>query len=314
MRVVLSKVHYSELRTKNLDYNLLLLEVLFEKSSNSVNPEMRRAELLGLCQISYDEKYGQISGLGHNTFQRCLNDLEEDMAITIVKSKKPRYTIIKFDIERIKKLINDIKSQQGLYRLDVEVPSQEIEPKAWEQYLGEVASDMIDKNSSHWIYNVNEQSQNAHVITQKCASKIQAILVSSRFGFTLFRDGDFETISSDDLCQLALITSKIASKDLRQPFKLLIDFSGAPQEGKGWGPIWDDILSREIIIHFEVFAESVFKFKFTEADLNNLCTGHLDNLSQPAARCFDIFYDNYLLPYLKIIGSEAIKFSNRFRK
>lgn len=297
------------MRTKNLEYNLLLLEVLLTEYENFGILEIRRGRLLSLCQKSYDKKYGGYCELGTSTFQRCLADIEDEMAIVIVKSKNPRSTKIKLEIQRIKKLVNDIKSQQGLYRLDEkiqsqEIASQEIEPKAWEQYLQQVANASINNFNSPWINDTNEHSKYAHKVAQQCASILTAKLVSSRFGFTLTRQGNSELIDEYDLCQLAIVTSKIASKDLKQPFKLLIDFSGAPQSGQDWGLMWNKELRLEILAHFKIFAEHLFKFRFTKDDLYNLQEGYIDNLSMSARYCFDIFYKNYLLPTLKTIGWE----------
>ena len=68
---------------------------------------------------------------------------------------------------------------------------------------------------------------------------------------------------------------------MKQPFRLLIDFSGAPQTGRDWGPMWNNVLWNKNIIHFQLFAEEVLKFKFNNTDLDNLRRGRLDNLSKP---------------------------------
>jgi len=294
-----------------MEYNLLVLEALLKEYENSRILEIRRGRLLSLCQDKYDEKYHGISELGHSSFRRCLIELEDEMAIKIAKKGK-KYTMIIVNIQKIKKMINDIKAQQGLYRQDVKFTQEEMESKEWEHFFQQLTSAMIDNYNRPWIHHIDEQSQDAHLIAQRCASRIAAILISSRFGFSgsLTKDSSFKSIEKNHLYELVIITSKIASKNLEEPFQLLIDYSGLPRSVEDWGIMSKGDLLRQITVHFELFAERVFKFEFTSDDLYNLRKGYLDKLSKEGGRLFDIFYNNYLLPTLETIGSKNIKFDS----
>jgi plasmid maintenance system killer protein len=297
------------LRTKNIEYNLLVLEVLLEEYVKSGNIELRRFRLLELCKSAYNQTYGDKSELGHSTFNRCVRDLQEEMAIRIKKIGKKHTTII-INPERIRKMVNEMNSKLGFYRQEARLTIEDIESETLEPFFKQLSDAMLKNYSNPWLSNINEKSRDANLIAQKCASKIFAKLISSRFGFTLStNDNSFKSIDKNHLYELGMVASKIASIRLNEPFQLLIDYSGLP-ESDDWGIITTGDLWSILILDFKVFAKRVFKFDLSMDDLNSLIDKRSSSMSKPAVRLFDIFRDGYLLPTLRAMKSRQIKFDN----
>jgi hypothetical protein len=288
---------------------LLVLEVLLEENAKSGNNEFRRFRLLELCESAYNQKYGGKSELGHSTFNRCLQDLQEDMAIRIKKIGK-KQTMIIINPERIRKMVNEMKSKLGFYRQEARLTIEDIESEALEPFFKQLSDAMLKNYSNPWLNNINEQSQDANLIAQSCASKISAKLISSRFGFTLStNDSSFKSIDKNHLYELGMVASKIASIHLYAPFRLLIDYSGIP-ESDDWGVITTGDLWSILVLDFTVFAKRVFKFDLSANDLKSLTDKRPRSMSKPAVRLFDIFRDDYLLPTLRAMKSKHIIIDN----
>lgn len=305
----LDKVQKEQLRTKNIEYNLLVLEVLLDEYEKTGNIELRRFYLLDLCETAYTQKYGGQSELGHSTFKRCLNDLHEDMAIRVEKIGVKKTSII-MNPERIRKLVNEMKSKLGLYRLKTKLSIEDIEPETLEEFFKQMSEAILKNYSNSWLDNIGKQSHYANVIAQKCASEIFAKLISSRFGFTLSVNNDgFTSIDKSHLLELGIVTSEIASNHLYETFQLLIDYSGIP-ESNDWGAITTEDLWGVIIIGFKVFAKRVFKFDLSKHDMKSLVDKRPSSMSKGAIRLFDIFRDGYLLPTLRAMKSKHIRPDN----
>ncbi len=286
---------------------MLVLEILLQYYEQNNSVETKRSILLDKIESVYYEQYNNKSGLGHSTFARILKELEEEMAISIKKIGKKHTTIIVHP-EKIRKMVNDMKSKLGYYRQEVKMTIDDIDPNTLEPFYKQVADAMLDNYNSPWLGRIDEQSQDAHLITQRCASKVLAKLISSRFGFTLrtFDDSSFKSIDKNRLSELAIVSSKIASNHQEQPFRLLVEYSGLPDSGD-WGIITKGDLWDTVVTHFEVFAERVFKFNLSKNDMHYLEDKRPSSMSNAAVRLFDIFRDGYLLPTLRAMKSKQIK-------
>jgi hypothetical protein len=298
------------LRTKNIEYTLLVLRAILKIYENSGSLKIRRGNLLEVCKTAYANKYHGVTDLGHSTFSRCLHDLEEELAIRTKKVGTKNTTLI-INLDKVKKMLNEMNSKLGFYSKEEKLTIEDIESKTLEPFLKQLADAMLENYSNPWLSTIDEQSQDAHLITQRCASKIFAKLFSSRFGFTLstLNDSNFKTIEKNYLYELGIVTSKIASSHLQEPFQLLIDYSGIP-DSNDWGIITEGELWSMVVIHFELFTERVFQFNLSIKDLKSLQNKHPDKMTKAAIRLFDIFRDNYLLPTLRAMSSKNIKFDN----
>jgi hypothetical protein len=305
-----NKVQKELLRTKNIEYNLLILEVLIKEYEKTGNIEFRRFRLFELSESAYAEKYGDKTELGHSTFNRCVRDLHEDMAIRIKKIGK-KHTMIIINPERARKMVNEMKSKLGFYRLEAKLTMEDIESENLEGFFKQVLDAMLKNYSNPWLGNVNVRSQDAHLIAQKCASEMFAKLISSRFGFTLTtNDSSFKSIDKNQLYELGIVVSEIASMHLNEPFQLLIDYSGIP-ESDDWGVITTDELWSVLVLGFKVFARRVFRFELSKADMKSLIDKRPSSMSKESVKLFDIFRDGYLLPTLGAMKSKHIRFDNR---
>ena len=146
------------------------------------------------------------------------------------------------------------------------------------------------------------------IFFNKSLTNHQGAVKFGKFSFTIFslNDSNFISIEKNYLYEVAVTTSKIASTNLQEPFKLLIDYSGVP-ESNDWGVIITGDLWDTIVTHFEFFAERVFKFNLSNNDLHCLRSKRPDSMSSAAVRLFDIFRDDYLLPTLRAMKSKQIK-------
>ena len=305
---MLHKVQKESLRTKNLEYNLLILELLLEYYEKTHAIEIKRSELLDISDTRALKYNKERSSIGHSTFKRVLTEMEQEMVLRVKKIGK-RQKVIAFNIDRVKKMINDIKYKQGFYRPGVKIKAEQLDSTALKELFQQIATSIQGNYHNPWISRLDEKAQYAHLTAERCASKIAAILMTSRFSFTLAEGSSLQSIDNAYLAQALALASKIASKDLGTPFSLLIEYSGLPQSND-WGKLWNKDVWQAITPHFEIFAQKAFKFELNPGDLTNLELGLFDDLSPKARKLFNVFLEDYLLPSITSIGSKNIKFSD----
>ena len=295
------------MRTKNLENNILILQVILDFYEKTSLLEIRRSHLFDASDTAVLERNDDGCGLGHSTFNRILREFEDEMII-ILKRPTKAYTIIAFNLDRVKKKLNDIRYSQGFYRQDVRVRANELEPSSLQNIFQKIGISISENYHRPWITHIDEKSQYAYLISERCASELAAILIASRFSFTFsVNDSHVQSIENPDLAEILIVSSKFASKHLEEPFKLLIEYSGVPISTE-WGKVWITDMWQVMSIHFQEFARRVFNFKLNQSDLINLERGSLDSLSAETRRLFDIFYKNYVLPTIRAMNSKTIKF------
>jgi len=131
------------LRTKNIEYNMLVLEILLQYFEQNHRVEIKRSNLLDKIESVYYEQYKNKSGIGHSTFTRVLKELEEEMAICTKKIGK-KHTTILIDPERVRKMVNDMKSKLGFYRQGVKVTIDDIDTNTLEPFYKQVADAILE--------------------------------------------------------------------------------------------------------------------------------------------------------------------------
>ena len=130
--------------TKNIDKNLIILQVLYELYQKNNIDEIRRAELKEYCDNRlYELTSGEQVEYG-GSFERCLNSLEELGALKCIK-KGAKLTVVVANIKRIENLLLDKKLNDTLGNVNVRMLQKKIEDELWEEIIEEEADFAFDR-------------------------------------------------------------------------------------------------------------------------------------------------------------------------
>lgn len=131
-----------QMRTKNIDKIMIILQVLLDIYEKNNITEVRRSMLKERCEDqSYTKTDGDEEGYG-GSFERYLKELEEENALEIIQKSKKK-TIIVLNITRVKHLLTS-KRLSGL--LDESTPhfTEEIQQDMWENIIENEVNVAVD--------------------------------------------------------------------------------------------------------------------------------------------------------------------------
>jgi hypothetical protein len=295
-----------QLWTKDIDKEMLILEVLVQEYEKNGVKEIRRAALKELCDDMLNEKTeGRMEAYG-GSFQRGLKVLEEKMALNCVK-KGPKLTLIIPDIPRIKSLLLGKKLDQSLNEdSDIRLTEQEIPATIWEKLLEqdveitlEKGLKEINRKSNPSLDFNDELIQRSYLPLKETAKKINSYIIPNLFDFIISHKDENFALNEDIATDIGQIASKIMSKNITAPFKVLIEYKGIPGNATTLGLLFGTHTFNIATTYFVQWAQDVFHYKVSNEDIIKLQEGHIDLLTKTAKEYFDIFY-NSLQTYVNI--------------
>ena len=288
-----------QLWTKDIDKEMLILEVLVQEYEKNGVKEIRRAALMELCDDMLNEKTeGRMEAYG-SSFQRGLKALEEKMALKCVK-KRPKLTLIIPDIPRIKSLLLGKKFDQFANEdPDIRLTEQEIPATIWEKLVEQDIEITLEKGlkeinrKSNLSLDFNDEHiQRSYFPLKEATKKINSYVISNLFDFIISHKDTNFLLDEDIATDIGQAASKILSRNIRAPFKVLIEYKGITESDAKLGLLFGAHTFNIASKYFVQWAQDVFHYKVSDEDIIKLEDGHIHLLTKTAKQYFDIFYDS----------------------
>lgn len=228
------------------------------------------------------------------------------MALKCVK-KGPKLTLIIPDIPRTKSLLLGKKFDQSLNEdSDIRLTEQEIAAPIWEKLFEQDIEITLEKGlkeinrKSNFSLDFNDELiQRSYLPLKETTKKINSYVIPNLFDFIISHKDENILLDEDIATELGQVASKILSRDIRAPFRVLIEYKGITENdaklGLLLGPYTFIIISK----YFVQWAQDVFHYKVSNENIIKLQEGHIDLLTKTAKEYFDIFY-NSLQTYVNI--------------
>jgi hypothetical protein len=284
--------------TKNIDKNLIILQVLTEFYQKNNITEIRRTELKEHCDNRlYELTNGEQVEYG-GSFERCLKSLEEVGALKCIKKGK-KLTVIVSDLKRIDSLLLNKKLNDSFMNVRVILPPKNIEDEMWEEIIESEANSAFDGKAEEIVQNFDTlfpikdktKQLQSHLFLKQAATRIASHISSRLLEFYIQHKDDNFQASSDIVKDLGMIARKIAKNNPQAQFKVIIEYKGISESGIKLGQIMGPAISKIMGENFRNWATSVLHHNFNEEDKRHLNDGRFDLLS-PIAKGFyeEIYY------------------------
>jgi hypothetical protein len=122
--------------------------------------------------------------------------------------------------------------------------------------------------------------------------KINSYVIPNLFDFIIsHKDANF-LLDEDIAIDIEQVASKIMSKNIRAPFKVLIEYKGMTENDIILGLLFGDHTYNIASKYFVQWAQDVFNYTVSDEDRSKLEEGHKELLTKTAKEYFDIFYDS----------------------
>jgi hypothetical protein len=285
--------------TKNIDNEMLILEVLLQEYEKNGEKQIRRQKLKELCEDMLNEKTEGRMDAYEAPFQRALKALEEKMAVKYEK-KGPKLTLIIPDIPRIKSLLLGKKFDQFANEdADIRLTEQEMPATILEKLLEQDVEIKLEKGlkeinrKSNLSLDFNDEHiQRSYLPLKEAIKKINSYVIQNLFDFIIsHKDANF-LLDEDIAIDIGQVASKIMSKNIRAPFKVLIEYKGMTENDTILGLLFGAHTYNIASKYFVQWAQDVFNYTVSDEDIIKLQDGHIDLLTKTAKQYFDIFYDS----------------------
>jgi hypothetical protein len=283
---------FQAMRTKNSDNRLLILQVIHEYCKKNIST-MRRFNLKELCNNRLSEKTGGQQQEFGGSFQRCLNDLENDGMLKRIPNKEHKQTVILFNKEKIEYFLLD--NQQGKSDDKADIITEAPFDETWEQMIEEVYSSAIDKGiklryQSKLSSLNNDFANKSHFLMTEYTAKSIANMMSRTFEFNIsYPDGGLK-LDRQFFKTLVNPLLKIVQRDVSVPFKVEIDYKGFTRPPEEELTKFEPKLLRIKAEYFEKWTREVFNYQISEWDKRYVDSGLFHMLDRPASEYYAIFH------------------------
>jgi hypothetical protein len=269
-----------------MDTGLIILQVLFDYYVKSGSDEIRRWVLKEKCEAVLFEKSGGLQESYGASFQRGLDTLAEEMALTSLKRGR-RFTLIKFEIRRVKSLLFDREYGAAASNFS----EQEISPNLWEKIIEEEMEKKIDERTKN-LPGFNEEVAEFYLPIKRLLLKHGSYLASSLYGLHMRHQNEEFELSEEVTLHLMLAAYMIASQNERERFTLILEYKGRPETDAELGRRYVPGLFKTLIPKYftQWAASDPFNYQVSEEDQQKLADINIDALSPTTKRLWDIFY------------------------
>ncbi|MDQ6668637.1 MAG: hypothetical protein M3Y53_10500 [Thermoproteota archaeon] len=269
-----------------MDTVLTILQGLLDYYARTGSNEIRRRDLKERCDaVLFKESNGQQDSYG-GSFQRGLDYLTGEMALACLKRGR-RLTLVKFDIRRVKRLLFNRKYGPTATQFS----EQEISPNIWEKIVEEEMERKIEERTKN-IPGFNEKVEQFYLPIKQLLLKHGSYLASGMYGLYMKHDNKKFELSEEIALHLMLAAYMIASKNQRDRFSLLIDYTGRPETDAELGPMYAHGLFKNFIPkYFAQWTLDNSNSLVSEEDLQKLAEIKIDALSPKTKMLWDFFYN-----------------------
>jgi hypothetical protein len=291
--------------TKNIDKELIILQVLLDIYEKDNITEIRRSVLKQKCEDQLNIKTGGEQVDYGGSFERYLKELEQEKALEIIQRSKKK-TIIILNITRIKHLLT-AKRLSGL--LDESTPhftEEEIQQSKWEKIIENEVGLGVDDEFKGLVQRASLDNdsmiQKSHQVMREVTKKIASSLASMLYEFYVVHKHDRFELDEPTIADLGILARRIASRDPTAHFKLVIEYKGVPQDKNKLELFLAPSMYKIIAEYFVKWAHAVFNYEVNEDDKRNISENRTDLLGHETRWYYDRFFDKSLPIYMGLWG------------
>ena len=254
---------------------------------------MRRVNLKELCNNRLFEKTGGQQQEFGGSFQRYLNDLENDGMLKRIPNKERKQTMILFNKEKIEYFLLD--NEQGKSDDKADIITEAPFDNTWEKIIEEVYLSGIDKviklryksklNSLN-----NDAAKKSFSLMKEYASKSIANMMSRTFEFNISYPDRNLKLDQQFFKTVVDPLLKIVQRDVKVSFKVEIDYKGLSQSPEEELTKFEPALRRLKAEYFEKWTREVFNYQISEGDKRNADEGQYHKLDKPASEYYALFH------------------------